>query len=701
MYVGCQFSPPQLSTSCVSIHQLPPPPRDFTGRRCELDRLRAEVSKNGEAIYSIQGMGGVGKTALALKLAEELLGTYPDGQLFVELKGTSPRPVTTAEAFAHVIHSFQPGAKLPHGEQALQGRYQSVLHGKRVMLLLDNIRDASQVAPLIPPRNCLLIVTSRQHVSLPGIATVDIGTLPPEEACELLLRIAPRIADQADEIASLCGYLPLALRLAAGALVEHQDLAPLAYTRRLAVERNRLQLVDASFSLSYDLLSADMQRLWRMLAVFPGGFSVSGAASVWASDVPSASQSLSTLTRSSLVEWRPLGRNETEATGSVGRYRLHDLVRIFAESRLNLGERAGAERTHASHYVIVLLAIEKDYRQGGPRLDAAFDEADREWENITAGQAWAAKHAGTDDEAARLCTEYVNAGVECIQVLQDPPDHVRWLEDAVAASARRHDRPAEGLQLQRLGSAYGRLGDTRRSIEVLEKALTIARETGREKLEAGVLCSLGAAYARLTDYDRAMEILEKALSLSRKAGAQDVEAGTILDLAAVYQHLGETDRAVQLLEGALPVFRDRQDRRHEGHALMNLGGIYYVSFGDIDRATSCLEQALEIARDYGDRRDEGVILGNMAVICTDAGDAPRGLRLHALALDAARAVGDRSGEAHNILNLSRALSKAADYDGALAHAEAALAILNEIGERATVTEAQRMIAEWRERKRSG
>jgi tetratricopeptide (TPR) repeat protein len=240
-----------------ALHQLPPPPGDFTGREAEITELLAALENASLTISGLQGMGGVGKTALALKLAEKIKVRYPDGQFYLDLLGVGPQPLTPAQAMAHVIHAYHPGGRLPESEAELRGIYLSVLHNQRALLLMDNAKDEKQVEPLIPPAGCRLIVTSRQSFTLPGIFAKNLDCLPPTDACNLLLAIAPRIGELAGEIARLCGYLPFALRLAARVIAERRNIKPADYMRQLANAQKRLELIEASLSLSYDILSED------------------------------------------------------------------------------------------------------------------------------------------------------------------------------------------------------------------------------------------------------------------------------------------------------------------------------------------------------------------------------------------------------------------------------------------------------------
>src|SRR5208283_1697260 len=322
---------------------------------------------------------------------------------------------------AFVIRAFQPEAKLPEKEQELAGIYQSVLHGKRVLLLTDNARDAAQVRPLIPPAGCVLLVTSRFHFVLPGLLAKNLETLPPAEAEELLLKIAPRIGGEAQAIAKLCGYLPQALRLAGTALAERPNMAPPDYRQRLAEEQNRPKLlaagnesVEASISLSYGLLDAETQKRWRMLGVFPETFDGLAAAVVWSAEKNSAEDTLGVLTQYSMLEWNEKTR----------RCRLHDLMRDFAGQKLAAEERYEASLRHTQHYLEVLRSADGLYEKGGDLLMSGLALFDLERGNIEAGQTWAKESAANDHAAAAICNAYPDSGAYCLYLRLKPRERI-------------------------------------------------------------------------------------------------------------------------------------------------------------------------------------------------------------------------------------------------------------------------------------
>ena len=574
--------------------------------------LREQAAERGAAIFGLQGQGGIGKTALAAVFADELKARYPDAQLFVDLRGAyQQQPLTPEQALAQLIQAFHPTARLPAERDALERQYRSTLAGQRALVFLDNARDAEQVKPLLPPKGCFVLVTSRQRLDLAGLYARNLDRLLRPEANDLLHRIAPRIGPFADEMARLCGDLPLALELAGRALSVRDDLTPERYAAKLSDEQGRMKALDqvmASLSLSYDLLDADLQAAWRALAVFVGDFQLISAAAVLGVDADAASDVLGGLLRYSMVEYDQ----------DTGRYRLHDLARDAAGARLAGDERLGAERRHAAHFMQVLSAADDLYLEGGDKVLAGLALFDQERANIEAGQAWAAARAGQDDEAARLCDDYPNAGAYVLDLRQHPRTRIAWMEAALAAARRLKNRTREGIHLGNLGLAYADLGEPRRAIEFYEQDLAIAREIGDRRGEGAALGNLGNAYAALGEPRRAIEFYEQRLVIAREVGDRRGEGTALGNLGNAYHSLGEPHRAIEFHEQRLIIAREIGDRRGEGNALGNLGNAYY-SLDEPRRAIEFHERDLVIRREIGDRRGEGNALWNMSLALDELG----------------------------------------------------------------------------------
>ena len=216
------------------VPQIQEPTKDFVGRDDYLKEILSSF-KSSTTIIGLRGMGGIGKGSLALVLAKSLKDRFPDGQIFLDMLGAGSRePLATAEAMALIIRAYLgAGVQLPNDLNGLNGLYHSVLSGKRALILLDNAASREQVEPLLPPVGSALLITSRNKFTLPGLKEWDLDVLPLEDAKKLLLEIAGRIGGHAEELAELCGCLPLALRNAASALAEKKNLNVADYVERL------------------------------------------------------------------------------------------------------------------------------------------------------------------------------------------------------------------------------------------------------------------------------------------------------------------------------------------------------------------------------------------------------------------------------------------------------------------------------------
>ena len=650
-----------------ALRQLPAPPADFVGRTEDLEALRASVKKGGATICGLQGQGGVGKTALALQLASEMAADYPDGQIFLDLRGVSEKPLSTAEVMAHVVRSFYPEAQLPEGVQ-LAAAYRDALTGKCVLLLMDNASGPDRVEPLLPPAGCALLVTSRQRFALPGLTVRDLDLLPEEDACALLLGIAERIGVHAKSIARLCGYLPFALRIAAGSLVERPDISPEALEKRLGREKEKAAIGERVLGIALSLLTDAFQQRYRHLAVFAGDFDAPAAAAIWALGEEDTDNTLGALVRGSLLE------------GKDGRYKLHDLARAFAASRLTEDERWQAELRHAEHYRGVLSRATDLYEKGNEHILAGLALFDRERHQIVAGQAWAAANLQTKEEAARLASGYPNAGIYVLHLRLSPREHIVWLEAGREGARRTKDRAREGNHLGNLGVAYKNLGETRRAIEYHEKVLAITREIGDRRGEGSALGCLGIAYKNLGETRRAIETYEQRLSIACEIGDRRGEGNALGNLGLAYYFLGETRRAIEYYEQHLTIAREIGDRRGEGNALGNLG-LAYADLGETRRAIEHFEQQLAFTREIGDRRGEGNALGCLGIAFAGLGETRRAIDHYEQVLAITREIGDRPGEGNAFGNLGLAYAALGETRRAIEHHEQYLAIAREIGDR--------------------
>lgn len=659
--------------------QIPRPPADFTGREADLKDLLANFD-SGATIISLCGMGGIGKTALAFVLAEKIKSHFSDGQIFVELRGTSDKPMTVAEAMAHIIHAYRPDEKRPESETELNGLYRTVLEGKRALILLDNAADDRHVRPLLPPANCSVLITSRKKFTLPGMPEpFFLKPMEPQEACDLLMRICPRINSHTGELANLCGYLPLALRAAASLLAIESDLKPKSYLEELHSERTRLEKigkegveldVGASFNLSYQRLPDVMALALRLLSVFPEDFDAKAEEFICQDE---NHRQLSRLVTLSLVDYRD----------SADRYRLHDLTRIFVTKRLERdGEdaRLRAQQRHAQHYLAVLSDADRLYLRGGKSLQAGMAIFDIEWKNIQAGQTWAEKNSEGNDRATALCSAYPLEGFYLLGLRQHPQEEIRWLEPALNATRKLKDRRTEGFHLGGIGRAYAHMGENRKAIGYYEQHLAISREVGDRVEEGWALGNIGNAYRKLGKARNAIDYCSQHLLIAREMKDWRGEGNALGNIGQAHASLGEYRKAIGYYEQHLTISRERGNRRGERDALGNLG-IAYAALGDFQKAINYYEQALAISNEMDDKRGKGDVLGNMGAAYTSQGKPLEAIDCCEQALIASRGIGDRHREGEALGHLGQACVAMGDVQKAILYCEQSLSIAREIGDR--------------------
>ncbi len=699
------------------FHQLPPPPSDFVGREDEQRDLLNTIER-GAVITGLHGLGGIGKTALALVIAHQLKEHYRDAQFFLDLRGAGDNPVTPLEALTHVVRAYYPTSKLPDNLPEMQALYQSVLEGRQALLLFDNAKDAQQIIPLLPPTSCLLLITSRFHFTVPGLKARDLNVLPPDKARELLLGIADRLsgvippsappphsggqgvspagtknlglpdeilrrfAAQDDKplevvnfIAYLCGYLPQALRASASLLAETIDLDPIDFVRQLSDERQRLQRigvdpardldVEASLNLSYKYLPLEAQRVLAQLSVFPSDFDAGAEEAVCDDE---GHTQLSLLVKWSLVQYNPpLAKRPPASQGEN------------ATPLSLLGRGAGGEGRYSLHDLV--------------RLFAAGRLSDDE---RTAAQRQHAEHykkvLSTADDFYLKGSESIAQGLalfdrEWVNIQAGQQWAVTNAQDDDEAAQLCNAYPDAGVYVLDL-----RL-HPRDKIRWLQDALHAAQHLQDRKMEGVHLGNLGNAYADLGETRQAIEFYEQQLIIVREIGDRRGEGNALGNLGIAYADLGETRKAIEFYEQHLDIAREIGDRRGEGNALGNLGNAY-AALGETRQAIESYEQVLVIMQEIGDRRGEGNALGNLGIVHKNLGETRKAIEFYEQYHDIAREIGDRRGESIALWNMALALDELGEREQAIAHAEAALKIYEAV-EDPHAGMVRRKLAEWK------
>jgi tetratricopeptide (TPR) repeat protein len=666
VHIGNTDAPTQKALP--SLHQLPQPPADFTGGQELITKLLVDIEHH-KAIM-LTGMGGIGKTTLGLYIAKQILNDYIDAQIYLDLQGTTRTPLKTMDIMCHVIQFLKPDMDLRAlDETGMANVYHTVLHDKQVLLFLDNARSADQIEPLKPPDRCALLVTSRWIFDVPGLSIHRLDIMSEENAKAFLLKVSPRIGEHTDELARECAYLPLALRIAGSFLKVNDTWAVKEYLDRLKDHRKRLPTLDdsraqvdlskdhpylqATFELSYNQLSEEAQKHWRMLAVFSGTFDAMAAQAIWELEKDTARRQLSLLRRYSLLDY-----DETSA-----RYSLHDLLAEYARSQMHSEEDYEAHLKHAFHYKHVLSAADDLYLEGGEKILSGLLLFDIEWENIRMGHDWTVTTKGKDETLAKLCMEYPDAGVYVLSLRQHPTEKIHWLDAAVSSAREIGDRRGEGNALGNLGNAYHLLGETHKAIEFYEQIIVIHRENGDRRGEGRDLGNLGNAYAALGETRKAIQFHEQALLIDRETGDRRGEGAVLSNLGLAYAALGETHKAIEYYEQDLIIARETGDRRGEGAVLSNLGNAY-AALSETRKAIEYYEQALMIDCENGDRRGEGADLFNMGLAFHNLEEKARASELVRQALAIYEAIESPYAEvARNALKAWGALPEDEDMEG--------------------------------------
>ena len=639
---------PRLAAPAELPHDLP----GFIGRDAELSTLQALIGSadpvsRSMVTVAIDGMAGVGKTALAIHFAHCIIEGFPDGQLYVDLHGYHPhQPQLPADdALGHFLRALGVDPRcIPPTTQQRAALYRTLLTGKRILIVLDNAAAADQVRPLLPGSpGCLVLVTSRQRLIdlavRDGAHPITLDVFAPEESLTLLRRsIGVRVEAElkaAAELARLCGHLPLAVRIAAERAAIHA-LDPLnKIAEDLAIECDRLDAltipdekesttVRAAFSWSYQALPGDVARTLRLLALHPGPDISIPAVGVLTDTAPAdVRRNLDHLTVMHLLK-----------ESGPGRYRLHELVRIYATERA-MTEESEAERMSAMQRLItwyLRTAIEADTildpRRHHVPLDRtemnirpllfsstnqALDWCEAERANLVA----AVDHAAASGSFA-IAWKLPLALFGFFYLRKHWSDWLTTCEVGLTAAYNLDDTRAEAWALAGLGFAHYDLRQFNEAIDCLRKSETLAGTVGEPWSHAVTLTGLGAALRDVSQYDDALGCLMRALSRWRKIGDRWGEATALHNLGDTFRKLHQFRKGITFFHQALAVRREIGDRYGEAWTLHDLGAAYQ-DLHRPDQATRYFTQALTIRREIGDRHGEARTLRHIGDIQCDVG----------------------------------------------------------------------------------
>ena len=632
--------------------QLPPAPAGFTGRQRELRLLTAWLDGGTSAgvpvILVVTGTAGVGKTALALQWAHQLRHRFPDGQLYLNLRGfgPSPAPAARAEAIATLLESLGvPTGRIPQQIDAQVGLFRSLLACRRILIVLDNARDEAQVRPLLPgSARCAVVVTSRSQcvglAAAEGARLVALGMLTEHEAGQLLAaRLGERRAaaepDSVAELANLCGRLPLALAITAAQAATRpaQPLSSLAAGVRDARARfdaltagDEAADIRSAFSWSYRLLGERAAGMFRLLAAHPGPeISEAAAASLADSEISAARGALAELVRASLV-----------LEHTAGRFALHDLLRAYAAELCEEDERRGAIRRAADHYVRATRAA----------MELAYP---------------------AEDDKPRALAAAVSAPPE---PLADRVHALAWLEAehrvllAMAAAAAGVGLDAHAWELPALLSQhFARRGYFPDWAESQRGALAAATRLGDEAAQARAHRALGDALVKLDFVAQARAHLRRALALYHRLGDEFGQAIVHCSIARLFDAREEPAASLSHWRSALRLFQSCGHPAGQARALNGMGWNSAL-LGRITRGLGYCQQALDLNRQVGDRFGEASTLGSIGYCWHLAGRPDQAIIHYEQALEAFAQTSDRYSLAHTLDRLADARRATGSHEDA-------------------------------------
>jgi tetratricopeptide (TPR) repeat protein/transcriptional regulator with XRE-family HTH domain len=635
----------------VAPCQLPPDVADFVGRTEQVRRLRELLARSpddpaGESdvaavvVSAVAGNAGVGKSALVVHVAHQLTAEFPDGQLYANLRGAHPQPLDPGEVLAWFLRALGvDGAAILSGLEERAALYRSRLAGRRVLVVLDDAGSEAQVRPLLPGSpTCAVLVTSRARLAgLEGARLVDLDVLDPEQAVALLGRIVGpgRVAAEpaaAAELARLCGYLPLALRVAGARLAARPYWRLAQLVARLDDERQRLDElayghleVRASLTLSYQALEPAARLLFGRLGVLQApDVAAWVAAALLDSSVEQATELADRLVDARLLE--VAGR---DASGQV-RYRFHDLVRVYARERAE-AQDPSAERRAALTRAFgawLYLAERADARLGNPFLEPvygatprwpidqavterllvdplAFLEAERAGLVAAVTQAAGLGMSGVSWELTSALTQFLGTGM--------------YLEDwrrctGQALAAARHTRDARGqaavlLSLGSLETIRPGGGRHQEALDCWRAALGIFEQLGEDSGRAMCLAALAVYRSDRAAFQQRRRQIEDALAILDQGGSPRARACVLQCLGDLYHNHGRFELARRCFQEALGLHRGLGSRRGEARLLYQLGAVR-IKQGRDQQAVAVLGQALAVLRPNGDR-----LSGTPAEVC--------------------------------------------------------------------------------------
>ncbi|MFF5013675.1 BTAD domain-containing putative transcriptional regulator [Streptomyces sp. NPDC001165] len=702
-------STPAAEPAVVPVRpaQLPASVPDFTGRSAfvsELSEVLASASESSAegrvmAVSALAGIGGVGKTTLAVHVAHRARPAFPDGQLYVDLQGAGPRPAEPETVLGSFLRALGTAdSAIPDSLEERAALYRSVLDGRRVLVLLDNAKDAAQVRPLLPgTEGCAALVTSRvRMLDLAGAHLVDLDVMSPDEALALFTKIVgeERVAAEREaalDVVAACGFLPLAIRIAASRLAARRTWTVSVLAAKLADERRRLDelqagdlAVKATFELGYGQLEPTQARAFRLLGLADGpDMSLAAAAAVLDLPVEETEDLLESLVDTSLLE-----------SAAPGRYRFHDLVRLYARACAERDEQQPQEREAAmsrllDFYLATAAGVYAIERPGDRLVDhlEPTEYPGLVFEERHEAQDWLYAEANALLSCVRQCISgsRLRRAVDLLWVAKDLTESgANSREYEIAANeSLEHARSAHNLRAA--GRALTALTDVHLVAGRFDQADAAAIEAFRMAQDADdpvPRCWAPNTRGIIALYQGRHIEGERHLTLAienfRSNENRPGEASALCNLSRIHLATGRVDSAVTLARQGIAIYDSTGNALRGANARYALG-LALTSNGQLDAATESLLSALETFRDSRQRLWEGMTLFRLAEVDLAAHRPAQAASNAELALGILRGVGGEWRRGLVLTVLGRALSEIGQPGRAQVCWQEALRLYEELG----------------------
>ncbi|MER8195237.1 AfsR/SARP family transcriptional regulator [Streptomyces microflavus] len=682
--------------------QLPATVPDFTGRDSFVRDLGAQLaSAEGSvmAVSALAGIGGVGKTTLAVHVAHQARPHFPDGQLYVDLQGAGARaaePETVLGSFLRALGTAE--SAIPGTLDERAALYRSTLDGRRILVLLDNAHDAAQIRPLLPGTpGCAALVTSRvRMVDLAGAHLVDLDVMSPDEALQLFTRIvgAERVGAEREaalDVVAACGFLPLAIRIAASRLAARRTWTVSVLAVKLADERRRLDelqagdlAVKATFELGYGQLEPAQARAFRLLGLADGpDISLAAAAALLNLEPHTAEDLLEALVDTSLLE-----------SAAPGRYRYHDLVRLYARACAERDEQPPVERELAlsrllDFYLATaagVYALERpadrlvDHLEptDHPGLTFGSRQAALDWLYTEAGPLLACVRRSSEPSTLRRGVDLLWAALDLGESGANAKQYETAAIALLEAARTSGDRRSEVRALVTLADVHHTSGRFDQAEQEAESVMRLV-EADQDPLPA---CWASNARGIMALYqsrhDDGERYFNQAIDNFRSIQDRPGEASALCNLSRIHLATGRTDSAVALAEEGTAVYDSM------GHALRSANGRYALGMaltqsGRFAEASERLLEALDVFRASRQRLWEGMTLFRLAEVDLAAGNATDAAVKAEQALTALRGIGGEWRRGNVLTVLGRSLAQIGQFGRAEVCWREALGIYDALG----------------------